>query len=111
MVVDVNPAKMHMQNVLVGIEQGQRGMKREKRQTRGISIRPLALLKSAWERHMCLSPEEMSADQLQALVDKMKRYLNRPEDQTSPYYRNMYEGRLERFEVLLKEKAEKGEMV
>lgn len=58
---------------------------------------------------MCLSPEEMTVDQLQNRVDSMKDYLS--QDNLDPYYKNLYEGRLEEFEKLLKEKADAGQMV
>jgi chromosome segregation ATPase len=59
---------------------------------------------------MCLSPHEMTAEELQERIDRMKAYLQNTDD-INPYYKNMYEGRLEEYEKLLKEKADAGQMV
>jgi hypothetical protein len=58
---------------------------------------------------MCLSPDQMTAEELQTRIDRMKDYLSQG-DNIDPYYKNMYEGRLEQFEKVLKEKADAGQM-
>ena len=60
---------------------------------------------------MCLSPHEMSAEELQIRIDRMKAYLASKGDSVDPYYKRMYEGRIEEFEKLLKEKADSGQMI
>ena len=58
---------------------------------------------------MCLSPEELSPVRLQSNIDFIKARLEDTNMGTD--WRQIYEGRLEMFEKLLKEKAEAGEMV
>jgi hypothetical protein len=58
---------------------------------------------------MCLSPEEMSPARLQTTIDYIKLKLDNPN--VGSEWRSIYEGRLEMFEKLLKEKAEAGDMV
>lgn len=57
---------------------------------------------------MCLSPDEMSAEQLQNSIDLIKRRMDSPRVDES--FKLLYSGRLEMFEKLLKEKADAGEM-
>lgn len=57
---------------------------------------------------MCLSPEELTVDQLQERIDSLRDYLAR--ENLAEYYRNVYTGRLEQYETLLKEKANAGQM-
>lgn len=57
---------------------------------------------------MCLSPDEMSAEQLQNSIDLIKRRMDSPRVDES--FKRLYSGRLEMFEKLLKEKADAGEM-
>lgn len=58
---------------------------------------------------MCVSPHEMTAQQLQTEIDWLKQAAVDPGKQAG--MRSYYERRLARMEALLKEKAESGEMV
>jgi hypothetical protein len=51
----------------------------------------------------------MSARQLQERIDRMRAQIE--SGNLKKQYRDLYEGRLERFEQLLKEKADAGQMV
>lgn len=58
---------------------------------------------------MCLSPEQMSVEQLTERLTSMRRIVEDPK--TSDYYQNLYSGRIEQFEQLLDEKLAAQEVV
>lgn len=58
---------------------------------------------------MCVSPHEMTAQQLQTEIDWLKQAAD--DASRASGMRSYYERRLARMEALLKEKAESGEMV
>ena len=61
---------------------------------------------------MCFSPSDMTAEELQRRIDQIQKLLESDNPSLAyPAFRNMYEGRLEKYEDLLKEKAESGQMV
>jgi len=58
---------------------------------------------------MCLSPHEMDNERLQYEIDRLREYADSPD--TGEYYKNYYEGRIERLTEILKERAEQGKMI
>lgn len=58
---------------------------------------------------MCLSPHEMSNERLQYEIDKLTEYAS--SDDVGDWYKNYYEGRIERLTEILKDRAEDGKMI
>lgn len=57
---------------------------------------------------MCVSPHEMTAEQLQRHLDYYRESLA---EETDDWYKSSIQGRIEQFEELLKEKADEGKMI
>lgn len=55
---------------------------------------------------MCLSPEDMTTEQLENRIETMKEWISHEEP--GSYYHGMYTGRLEMYEALVKERYNSG---
>lgn len=55
---------------------------------------------------MCLSPHEMSSAEIEEALASLREWVNSPD--ISDRYKQIWSGRIEYFEALLKERAENG---
>lgn len=57
---------------------------------------------------MCMSPHEMSTQQIEGTISIIRGYIEEYIEEGKTEYARLWEGRLENFEKILKERAETG---
>lgn len=57
---------------------------------------------------MCMSPHEMSTHQIEGTISTIRGYIEQYIKEGNAEYARFWEGRLENFEKILKERAEAG---